>query len=173
MCSNPSRPATRRPAIRTAPADPTDAESRTGSDDPRRSKLRVGEREREQAADRLGSAFAQGYLTMDEYEARLEQAFGARTAADLDRLTADLPVRRIRQRDPRRQAARMHIARRSLQVHLIGWVATALLMIGIWLSVGVAAGSWYFWPIWPIMGTGVGLIGHVMSVSQGRWSAPA
>jgi hypothetical protein len=173
MCSNPSRPATRRHAIRTAPDDPADAESRTSNEDPRHSVLRVGERERELAADRLGSAFAQGYLSMDEYEARLVHTFSARTAADLDRLTADLPLRRIRQRDPRRQAARMHAARRSVQVHLIGWVATALLMIGIWLSVGVAAGSWYFWPIWPILGTGVGLIGHVMSVSQGRWSAPA
>jgi hypothetical protein len=105
---------------------------------------------------------------MDEYEARLGQAFCAQTAAELDRLTTDLPVDEIRRRDPSRQAARRRAAQRGLQVHLISYVAMSLLMIGIWLAVAVATGSWYFWPIWPILGVGIGVMGHAISVAQAR-----
>ena len=37
-------------------------------------------------------------------------------------------------------------------------------MIGIWLAVAVTAGAWYFWPVWPIMGMGIGVVSHAVPV---------
>lgn len=168
MCTTSARSATRRYTVRTAPPEST---QRVG--DPERSTQRVGDPERENTAARLGVAFTLGYLSMDEYENRLGYAFGAQTAAELDQLTTDLPMDEINRRDPRRQAARLRAAQRGVQVHLISYVAVSLLMIGIWLAVGVGTGSWYFWPIWPILGVGIGVIGHAMSVAQARRGVPS
>lgn len=44
----------------------------------------------------------------------------------------------------------------------------AALSVGIWLTVAVTAGAWYFWPIWPILGGGIGVISHALPVS--RWT---
>ena len=54
--------------------------------------LRVGHAERDAVAEQLRVAAGEGMLDIDELEERLEQAHGARTRADLQRLTADLPV---------------------------------------------------------------------------------
>ncbi|WP_326548273.1 DUF1707 domain-containing protein [Mycolicibacterium sp. ND9-15] len=124
--------------------------------------VRAGNPDREKTADLLGQALAQGYLEMPEYEARLQAAFAARTRAQLHELTADLPVERLKRADPRRRKARRRVARRSVQFHVAGYLAGSLLMLGIWLVVGLSAGAWYFWPVWPIMGWGFGVICHAI-----------
>jgi hypothetical protein len=40
----------------------------------------------------LGTAYSEGRLSKDEYDARLEAALSARTYADLDQVVTDLPV---------------------------------------------------------------------------------
>ena len=47
--------------------------------------------DRESAVEALKAGYAEGRLSKEEYEARAEQAFTARTLADLARVTADLP----------------------------------------------------------------------------------
>lgn len=126
--------------------------------------LRVGDAERERTAARLGQAFTQGYLAMPEYETRLSQAFEAQTADALQRLLADLPVERISRRDPHRRQARLATARRGVQVHLIAYLAMSLLTVMIWLVVALTVGAWYFWPVWPILGAGIGLMSHAIPV---------
>jgi hypothetical protein len=37
-------------------------------------------------------------------------------------------------------------------------------MIGIWLTLVITAGAWYFWPVWPILGAGIGLFSHAMAI---------
>jgi hypothetical protein len=54
-------------------------------------RLRVSDADRERTGDVLRSAFVEGRLTQDELDARLGQAYGARTYADLAATTADLP----------------------------------------------------------------------------------
>lgn len=127
-------------------------------------RIRVGDREREKVITRLGQAFTQGYLSIPEYETRLDQALQAQNAGALDQLLGDLPVGRIARNDPRRRAARVAAARRGVQIHLTAFVAAALLMIGIWLALAVAVGAWYFWPVWPILGGGIGVISHAVPV---------
>ena len=53
--------------------------------------IRIGDAEREQAVQSLGEHLRAGRLTVVEYDERLEQAFAARTEAELTPLFADLP----------------------------------------------------------------------------------
>jgi hypothetical protein len=53
---------------------------------------RVGDAEREATAEQLREHYATGRLTMDEFRSRLDAAYSAVTAADLRRVTADLPA---------------------------------------------------------------------------------
>ena len=56
-------------------------------------ELRVGDRERAAAAERLSAHHAAGRLSVDELEQRLERANAAVFAHELDELEADLPRR--------------------------------------------------------------------------------
>src|SRR3954449_2354542 len=55
-------------------------------------QLRVSDADREHAAEALRHAAGEGRLTVDELDQRLDAAFAARTRADLERRTADLPA---------------------------------------------------------------------------------
>ncbi|KHO25010.1 DUF1707 domain-containing protein [Mycolicibacterium setense] len=134
---------------------------------------RAGDRERERTANDLGQALSQGYLTMPEYEDRLQSAFQAQTTGELRQLTADLPVNRLRRNDPRRHAAQQRAARLSVRIHLAAYLAGSLLMLGIWLAVGLGGGGWYFWPVWPIMGWGIGVASHAIPVLAHGATRPA
>ena len=56
------------------------------------SRLRVGDAERYEAAKALGEHFATGRLDQLEYDTRVQEAYGARTRGDLERLFTDLPA---------------------------------------------------------------------------------
>ena len=128
--------------------------------------VRAGDPERERTASRLGLAFTQGYLSMEEYEARLNLAFAAQDIGALTQLTEDLPIEHIRRRDPNRRAARRAAARRGVWIHLFSYLAMAVLTISIWLAIGVTSNAWYFWPIWPILGGGIGIVSHAIPVAM-------
>ncbi|MBC6762701.1 DUF1707 domain-containing protein [Corynebacterium amycolatum] len=55
-------------------------------------EIRVGDRERNAAMERLGNHFADGYLDVDEFSKRAESAASAKTRAELQTLFADLPA---------------------------------------------------------------------------------
>jgi len=143
---------------------------RRGGTDP---NTRVGDPERERAATRLGQAFSQGYLSMDEYDTRLQRAFQADTAGALDNLLRDLPIGRIIRRDQRRRAQRIDAARRGLAIHFAAYLAMSLTVIGVWLAVALAVGAWYFWPIWPMLGGGIGVLAHAVPVHKYKRSRAA
>lgn len=53
---------------------------------------RAADADRDRVVETLGNAYGEGRLSKDEYDTRVENALAARTYADLDRLTTDLPV---------------------------------------------------------------------------------
>lgn len=55
-------------------------------------EMRASDAERERVAEALREAVAEGRLTMEEFDERLEAAYTARTHADLEPLVRDLPV---------------------------------------------------------------------------------
>jgi hypothetical protein len=128
--------------------------------------VRVGDREREKVVARLGQAFSQGYLSLPDYETRLDQAVGAQTVGALGEVLGDLPVGRIARNDPQRRAVKAAAARRAVRIHLAAYLAASLLMIGMWLAVALSVGAWYFWPVWPILGMGIGVVSHAVPVQN-------
>jgi Domain of unknown function (DUF4190)/Domain of unknown function (DUF1707) len=56
-----------------------------------RGKMRAADADRDGVVECLNLAYSQGRLSKDEYAGRLDDAFAARTYADLDQLVIDLP----------------------------------------------------------------------------------
>jgi len=56
--------------------------------------MRAADADRDRVVERLNIAYSEGRLSKDEHDGRLENAFSARTYADLDEIVADLPVAR-------------------------------------------------------------------------------
>ncbi len=72
--------------------EPTRSLSSVAMDEQRAPAPRASDADRERAADQLRHAAGDGRLTMDELDERLSSAYAARTHAELERLTADVPV---------------------------------------------------------------------------------
>jgi hypothetical protein len=125
---------------------------------------RAGDLDRQRTARRLGQALAQGYLQLDEYDQRVQQAFQTQTTDELKQLVADLPIERIRRADPRRRAARVAAARLGVRIHALAYLAMAIVVLAAWAAVALTTGAAYFWPVWPILGAGIGLVSHALAV---------
>lgn len=123
--------------------------------------LRVSDLEREAVADELREHAGDGRLDTGELSDRLEATYAARTQAELAAVTADLPRLRAR-----RQAIVEH--RRDLSRHVVAFVAVNVLLIAVWAMTGAG----YFWPIWPLLGWGLGLASHGSERFLGRALMP-
>jgi hypothetical protein len=113
------------------------------------SVLRASDAEREQYAELLREQAGEGRLTVEELDERLGAVYAARTHAELSVLVGDLPVRAPRAE--RRSAPRRRTRSRP---EVVAYVAVNLFLIAIW----AATGGGYFWPIWPLLGWGLGLM---------------
>jgi hypothetical protein len=78
----------------------TGPEDETAAVWPDRGRLRASHADRELAIDTVKAAFVQGRLAKDEFDARLGQAFAARTYAELAAITDDIPAGPVRARSP-------------------------------------------------------------------------
>src|SRR3954470_24156165 len=79
-----------------------------------RGQIRVSDEERERSVETLRDHYADGRLSSDELEERVERAYHATTRGDLDSLVRDLPSgrgRRTRERlaKANRDAWRAHL----------------------------------------------------------------
>jgi hypothetical protein len=140
-----------------------------------RAVLRAGDEDRQRVMDRLQEHYVAGRLSQSELEERIERALSARTFGDLGALTADLPElsqpgapstvqvpngdRRQRRREIReeRRRRRHGMARKSFRAHAASYVVMMAFLVAIW-QLTHAGG--YFWPIWPMLGWGIGLAAH-------------
>ncbi len=112
----------------------------------------ASDRDREQVAERLRAAAAEGRLTAEELEQRLEAAFSARAEAELTPLVADLP---LAAGPPAPAPAPERRRRRGPDPdHLRAYIAVNAMLVAIWALTGAG----YFWPIWPILGWGIGVL---------------
>src|SRR3954451_16526191 len=123
--------------------------------------LRASDADRERVAERLREHYGAGRLSDDDLSERVEAAYGARTMSELATLTVDLPSARQPGRRRRRSALET-----SVRIHLTTYLLVNLMLIGIW----AAAGAGYFWPIWPILGWGIGVGRHAAPLLATRGS---
>lgn len=112
--------------------------------------LRTSDADRQRTADLLRRHATQGRLTVDELADRLDRAYAARTARDLTGLLDDLPDLEAGERRRRRRRA-------AVRTHLSWFVAVNALLVTLW----ALGGGGEFWPVWPLLGWGIGLGAHV------------
>ncbi len=114
---------------------------------------RVSNAERDAVVEQLRLNCAEGRLDMDEFGERTEQALVARTGAELTAVLRDLPLIE----KPEVRAARRASMRRAI---LVPYVVVNTFLVLVWLAISLAGPDHsldYFWPIWPILGWGVGV----------------
>lgn len=122
-------------------------------------QLRVGDADRERVTDLLAEHHAAGRLTVEELDDRLTTALAARTRDELVAPLADLPMRpELVEGRPSTGSgpSRPSPAVLGWRSHLISYVAV---IAGLWL-IWALTGAGYPWPIWPMLGWGMGLLGH-------------
>lgn len=107
--------------------------------------MRASDADREQVVERLRAAAAEGRLDADELGTRLDAAFAATTDGELEPLTGDLPV-------PAPQSPRLPGLRVSAEWR--AYLSVMALLVTIWALTGAG----YFWPVWPALGWGLGLM---------------
>jgi hypothetical protein len=112
----------------------------------RRSNVRASDADREQIADRLRKAAAEGRLLAEELEQRIEATFTARTYGELDALVDDLPDDRLAAARPR-AVARTNGAVGVLAVALVAAALVALVALIVTGTI-VAGGAWILFGVW-------------------------
>ena len=112
--------------------------------------IRSSDAEREQAVNQLREHAGAGRLSTDELAARVETALAARARGELEELFEDLPA----ERPPQRGRARAKVL--GARIHAGAYLWASLAMIVIWLATGAG----YFWPVWPMLGWGIGVVSH-------------
>ena len=116
--------------------------------------LRASDADRDVVAARLRDAHAEGRLTPEEFDQRLDATFAARTMGELAALTADLPVPApVRARTGDEPVAGRSVARRDIPGGLRrawgAWLTAVLVCVAVWGAVSIGQGdAGYFWPIW-------------------------
>lgn len=129
------------------------------------SEIRASDTDRATAVTRLQRHYTAGCLTLEEYEERTQAAYRARTLGDLDGLLSDLPPAPLPPAPPSpapTATSRVSVVRfsrhgqggRSLPRPLTRFISLTALLVGVWALTGRG----YFWPAWPMLVTGVGLL---------------
>ena len=142
-----------------------------------RDRMRAGDGDREAVAQRLKTALDEGRLDLHEYDERLQQTYAAKTFADLDGLTSDLPgtglpgtaTAQRSQLAPQPPMAAPVAGSEIGEVRKPGgppWLASygglVLVCVLIWAISSFAAGDLlYFWPVWMLIPLIFGAIGQM------------
>jgi hypothetical protein len=122
--------------------------------------LRASDEDRDRVVDLLRDHAAAGRLSPDELEERTGAALAAARMRDLDVVLADLP----KLRDPRPAERRRELARQAFAAHLRVYVGVMVLLVAIWALTGMG----YFWPVWPALGWGIGIVSHGACTPRAR-----
>ena len=138
--------------------------------------LRAADRDRDLVAGAIGEAYADGRLTREEMDDRLNQVQDTRLLGDLLPIVTDLmPTREVASRsalaragaDEIERLAQLRYRERRRQA-LAGMLVPSLICLTIWIWSMISSQELVFpWPIFVILGTG----GYLWRLLFGRESA--
>jgi hypothetical protein len=139
---------------------------REPGDQQRRASLRASDADPERVVEALREHHVEGRLDAEELAQRVDRTYAAKTLGELDEITTDLPPiqaparagapLRPRPRDPGRAKAKA-----AFQRHLFTYAWVNGFLVVIWALTNFGG---YFWPVWPMLGWGIGLASHAFSV---------
>jgi hypothetical protein len=116
-----------------------------------RPQTRASDTERQAIVEVLQRHYAEGRLDLADFEARSETALASRTQGELVPLIADLPSLTVRPHTSG-PPVRPHDSGAAFHAYLRVWIALSVMFVLIWVLTGA---DYYFWPVWPIFGTGI------------------
>lgn len=119
-------------------------------------QVRAGDADRDRVISTLTDAYAEGRLSRQEFDARLDLAQQARTFGDLQLLTKDLPQVPAR---PGTAAARTD-RQRQLRRNWVTWLGVSGLVNLIWAASWATQGKspTGYWPIWVMGPWGIAMV---------------
>lgn len=104
---------------------------------------------------RLRREFVEGRITLAEFEQQIEEVqFSHEAPQPLHSLTTR-PQNQVRSRPSGRGD--------GVGGHVTSYLLVMAMLVGIWALTGAD----YFWPIWPMMGWGIGVASHVLGLRGG------
>jgi hypothetical protein len=132
---------------------------------PGHATMRASDADREIVRAVLADAFADGRLTREEYDDRLNTLYGSRTLGELSSLVTDLvppdgaPVAPAPPliADLRTRGVRKW--RRDVEESFTAFLVPSIICTVIWLAVTRGA---FFWPVFPILFLGLNLVKAVV-----------
>jgi hypothetical protein len=128
---------------------------------PAHTSMRASDADREIVRVTLADAYADGRLTREEYDDRLNTLYASRTLGELPALVTDLVLpdssavspAPLRAADLRTRGARKW--RKDVEESLAAFLVPSLICTVIWIA---AAGRGFFWPAFPMLFLGINLI---------------
>jgi Domain of unknown function (DUF1707) len=140
-------------------------------------EMRASDADRDRVAGALREHCAQGRLTVDELNERLEATYTARTLGELEKVTKDLPEADLDYRPvaayqrartaPARQGGGLY--RTGLRTAWATYATVNLICFTIWLIVAATGGAAYPWFLWVAGPWGAVLLaGQVLGPKDGR-----
>ncbi|MBX6382415.1 MAG: DUF1707 domain-containing protein [Microbispora sp.] len=129
-------------------------------------EMRASDGDRDRVAAALREHMAEGRLTVDEFNERLEQVYQSRTYGELAKITSDLPDIDLNRMPAAAQPvsrpslpAERDKARAGLRAAWTAWAGASSVNWVIWLLVGLSSGHFvYPWPLWVMGPWGVVLL---------------
>jgi hypothetical protein len=124
--------------------------------------LRASDAERQQVIELLRRHHEAGRLTAEELVQRIDRVNAATTFGELDAILANLPrlPPEAAPPTPAPQERARGAARPAFYRTLFAYVVINLFLIGVWAFSGRGA----FWPIWVILGWGLGMAFYAFRV---------
>ncbi len=122
-------------------------------------ELHAADADRAATVAELQRHYAAGRLTLAEFEERAQAAYGARTLGALEALLADLPPEAIPSPgEADRRCGTRTRGHGPLRSQFARFTSVAALPVGVW----ALSGRGYFWPAWPLLAMGVGLLRRLL-----------
>jgi len=128
---------------------------------PPNASMRASDADREIVRVVLADAYADGRLTREEYDERLNTLYESRTLGELPALVTDLepldgpaqaPAARPDE-DLRTRGARKW--RKDVEESFVAFLIPSIICVVIWIA---ATGAGFFWPVFPMLFLGLNLI---------------
>lgn len=119
-------------------------------------EMRASDADRDRVAAALREHCAQGRISVDELNERLDGVYRARTFGELDKVTADLPEHDMYELPVPASRTSMPARRRNGRLARTGGMRSAwagyatvnLICFVIWLLTALSGGAWYPWFLW-------------------------